>query len=334
MNKIDVQHHIFPPEYVKKLKEIGITESYGQAIPNWTPEKSLTFMKKMGIATAIGSVSTPGVYFKNDEFSKNLARLCNEYFAELKKKYPGKFGGFASLPLPDVQGALEELRYALDELELDGVVLLSNYSGKYLGSSEFEEVFKELDKRKVVVFIHPTDPKEDYDAKLGMPNSLIEAPFETTRTVANLIYTGTMDRYPNICYILAHAGGAIPYLGWKIALTQYAQKDKKPPIMRALHDFLIKGGPETGYKKLKKMYYDTALASGKPTLKALQEFVGSRKIVYGTDFPFGAKFASLALKDLKKSGIFSEEDFKAIDCKNCLELFPQLNRVKNRQPRL
>ena len=99
-HRIDVQHHIFPPEYVSKLKEIGITESYGQPIPNWTPDKSLAFMKKMGIATAIGSVSTPGVYFKNDEFSRHLARLCNEYFAELKIKYPGKFGGVASLPCP------------------------------------------------------------------------------------------------------------------------------------------------------------------------------------------------------------------------------------------
>ncbi len=324
MNKIDVQHHILPPEYVKILKEIGITESYGQPIPNWTPEESLAFMKKMGITAVIGSISTQGVYFENDEFSKNLARLCNGYFAELKKKYPGKFGGFASLPLPFVQGALEELRYALDELKLDGVVLLSNYEGKYLGDKTFEDVFKELNKRKAVVFIHPTDPKGDYDAKLGMPNSLIEAPFETTRTVANLIYTGTMDRYPDIRYILAHAGGTIPYLGWKIALTQYTQKDKKTPIMRTLYDFIIKGGPETGLQKLKNMYYDTTLASSKPTLLALQEFAGSKHIVYGTDFPFGAKFASLAVKDLEKFG-FSEEDRKAIDYGNCLELFPQLH---------
>jgi predicted TIM-barrel fold metal-dependent hydrolase len=323
MNKIDVQHHILPPEYVKKLKDIGITESYGQPIPNWTPEKSLAFMKKIGIATAIGSVSTPGVYFKNDEFSRDLAHLCNEYSAELKKKYPGKFGGFASLPLPFVQGALEELKYALDELKLDGVVLLSNYNGKYLGDESFEDVFNELNKRKAVVFIHPTDPKGDYDAKLGMPNSLIEAPFETTRAVANLIYTGTMDRYPDIRYILAHGGGTIPYLGWKIALMQYSQKDKKPPIMRTLWDFLIKGGPVTGLQKLKNMYYDTTLASSKTTILALQEFVGSKHIVYGTDFPFGAKFASLALKDLKNFG-FSEEDRKAIDYKNCLNLFPQL----------
>ena len=325
-HRIDVQHHIFPPEYVSRLKEIGITESYGQPIPNWTPDKSLAFMEKMGISTAIGSVSTPGVYFKNDEFSRDLAHLCNEYFAELKKKYPGKFGGFASIPLPFVQGALEELRYALDELKLEGIILLSNYKGKYLGSSEFEEVFKELDKRKAVVFIHPTDPKGDYDAKLGMPNSLIEAPFETTRAVANLIYTGSTDRYPNIRYILAHAGGAIPYLGWKIALTQYIQENKKPPIMRTLYDFLVKGGPETGLVKLKNMYYDTALSSGKATLKALGEFAGSKRIVYGTDFPFGAKFASLALKDLRKYEEFLEEDFEAIDHKNCFDLFGHLER--------
>ena len=99
--RIDVHHHILPPEYVLKLKEIGITEAIGVSFHEWSPEKSLAFMKKVGIAIAITSISTPGVYFKDDTFSRNLARSCSEYMAELKRKYPGKFGGFASMPLPD-----------------------------------------------------------------------------------------------------------------------------------------------------------------------------------------------------------------------------------------
>lgn len=329
--RIDVQHHIAPPEYVSMLKEIGITEAFGQPILVGTPEKSLAFMKKAGIATAIASVSTPGVYFKNDEFSRKLTHICNEYYAKLKKDHPGKFGGFASLPLPDVPGSLIELSYALDELKLDGVVLLSNYQGKYLGSSEFNKLFEELDRRKVVVFIHPTDPKGEYNPKLGMPNSLIEAPFETTRAVANLIYTGTLDKYQNIRFILAHGGGTIPYLGWKTALIQYIQKDKKPAILASLYDFFIKGGPETGLKKLKNMYYDTALASNQITIKALKEFAGPKQIVFGSDFPFGSKFVPWAIKDIEKHSGFNAEELAAVDYQNCHKLFPPLKKDTKRE---
>jgi predicted TIM-barrel fold metal-dependent hydrolase len=323
-HRIDVHHHIIPSEYVTELKKIGITEAFGVAFPEWSPEKSLAFMKKEGIATAITSISTPGVYFKDDAFSRNLARSCNEYMAELKRKYSGKFGGFASMPLPDVKGALDELKYALDDLKLDGVCLMTHYKGKYLGNKEFEEVFKELNQRKSVVFIHPTDPVGAYDPELGISNALIEAPFETTRAVTNLIYTGTTDRYADIRYILSHGGGTIPYLAWRIALIKYGQENKKTPILRSLYDLIIKGGPESGLKILKNMHYDTALTSSPYALKALQEFAGPLRIVFGSDFPF-AKVARIVAKNLRKYNDFSEEEFMAIDNKNCLELFPNLS---------
>lgn len=323
--RIDVHHHILPPEYVLKLKEIGVTEAYGIPFPEWGPEKSMAFMKKVGIATAITSISTPGVYFRDDEFSRDLARSCNEYMAELKHKYPGKFGGFASIPLPDVKGALDELKYALDELKLDGVCLLTHYKGKYLGNHEFDEFFKELNRRKAVVYIHPTDPAGQYDPELGMSNALIEAPFETTRAVTNLIYTGSTDRYPDICYILSHGGGTIPYLAWRVALVKYAQENKKPPLLKSLYDFIIRGNPESGLKILRSMYYDTALTSSPYALKALQEFVGPSRIVFGSDYPF-AKLAPIVAKNLRKYTDFSDEDFETVDYKNCLELFPRLEK--------
>lgn len=321
--KIDTHHHVIPPGYISMLESNNIKESMGVSFPDWDAEKSLSFMKKHDIEMAVTSISSPGVYFKDEEFSKDLARLCNEYMFNLKNSYPKRFGGFASLPLPDVKGALTELKYALDELKLDGVCLLSNYQGKYLGDIDYDEIFVELNKRKSIVFIHPTDPGENFDSKLGIPNALIEAPFDTTRTVGNLIFTGTIERYPDIRYILSHGGGTIPYLAWRLALIEYGHENKKPPILKSLYDFIIKGGPESGLKILKDMYYDTALTSSPYALKALQEFAGPGRIVFGSDFPF-AKVSSLVTNNLRKYNDFSAEEFKLIDYKNCNELFPQL----------
>jgi predicted TIM-barrel fold metal-dependent hydrolase len=326
--RIDVHHHVLPPKYVSMLRDIGVTESYGHPLDKWsrTPEESLRFMAKLDIDAAITSISTPGVYFADDDFSGRLARACNDYMVQLKLDHPGKFGGFASVPLPNVAGALSELEYALDELGLDGVCLMTHYKGKYLGGSEFDEFFDELNARKAVVFVHPTDPVGTYNSGLTISNAIIEAPFETTRAVANMIYTGLAERCSDIRFILSHGGGTIPYLGWKIALIKYQQENKRPPVLTALYDFLIKGGPVSGLRILQRMYYDTALISDRPAIKALVEFVGGQRIVFGTDFPFAAKLATLVLKNLTKCDGLSEEDLNAIDHLNGEELFPQFRR--------
>lgn len=323
MEKIDVHHHITPGEYVNKLSSIGITESYGQPFPKWTPETSLSFMKKLGIDAAVMSISTPGICLKDDQFAKSLARTCNDYMAEVKKNYPGRFGGFATIPLANIPDAIEELNYAMDGLNLDGVGLFTHYNGKYLGDPAFEDFFVELNKRKAVVYIHPTDPIGQYDPNLEIANSLIEAPFETTRAVTNLIHSGTTKRHPDVRYILSHGGGTVPYLAWRIALSMYVKKEARPSVLRMIYDFMIEGGPVSGLKVLRNMYYDTALSSSPYALRAMQELVGSSHIVFGTDLPFSEKVAPLAVKDLKKYPGFSEEDFKAIDYKNCHRLFPQ-----------
>jgi len=324
MQKIDVHHHITPKFYTKKLESIGITESYGQPFPKWTPETSLAFMKKLGVDIAVISISTPGVTLKDDSFSKDIARYCNDYMAKVKKEYPGKFGGFASIPLLNTQDAIYELKYALDELKLDGIGLLTHYKGRYLGDSFFDDFFAELNKRKAVVFIHPTDPVGQYDPNLEIANSLIEAPFETTRAVTNLIFTGATDRFPDIKYILSHGGGTIPYLAWRIALSKYVKKESRPSILRMIYDFVIDGGPETGLKILKEMYYDTALTSRPYALKAMQEFVGSSQIVFGSDLPFAQKVAPMVAKDLEKYEGFTDEELNAVEYENCLKLLPSL----------
>lgn len=319
-NRIDVHHHILPHKIVSKFKEMGITEGLGVPLPDWNTKKSLTFMKKNNITAAVTSIGIPGTV--DPVQLRELARSCNEYAASLKREY-SVFASLACLPLPDVAGAVDELKYALDDLELDGVGLFTHYNGTYLGDKEFDPLFKELSQRKAVVFVHPIDPPEQYNTELTMPAALIEAPFETTRAVANLIYTGTTTRYPHIRYILSHGGGTIPYLAWRIALVQYIQENKKPSVVRALYDFYIKKGPHTGLETLKKMYYDTALTSSGPALKALHEFAGPAHIMFGTDYPFAAHLAPYVTKDLENHG-FSQKDFDAIYYGNALELFPQL----------
>ncbi len=323
--KIDVHHHILPKKYVSKLHEIGMTGALGVPLPKWSPEISLAFMKKTGIDRAMTSISAPGVCWKDADFSKMLARLCNEEMAALKRDYPGKFGGFASVPLPEMRGALEEVRYAFDELHLDGVCLMTHYKGTYLGDQAFQPLFDELNARHAVVYIHPTDPAGAYDPRLAYANALIEAPFETTRAVANLMYTGTTDRCPNIRYILSHGGGTIPYLAWRLALIQYAQENTKPPLLKSLYDFIIKGGPESGLNILRRMYYDTALTSSPYALSALCEFAGSSHIVFGSDYPF-AQTASIVAKNLEKYDGFSQDDLQAIYRRNCLNLFPDIGQ--------
>ena len=137
INKIDVHHHIFPKEYVDALKSVGVSETYGHDFPKWTVDTSFKKMKENGIKMAMLSISTPGIYPEVENlpegFSENLARQTNEIMADCKRKYPQSFGGFATIPLLNTEAAIEELRYAMDELNLNGVCLLTNYKGKYLG---------------------------------------------------------------------------------------------------------------------------------------------------------------------------------------------------------
>ena len=152
---IDVHHHIVPKEYVKSLSDEGVKKALGVRFPNWNANKAIEVMDRNGISTSMISISAPGVYFKDKDpsmkLARELSRQTNETCAGLIEDHPGRFGAFATLPLPDVDAALEELKYALDELKLDGVFLLSNYDGYYLGDPCFDKLFSELNRRKAVV---------------------------------------------------------------------------------------------------------------------------------------------------------------------------------------
>ena len=329
INKIDVHHHIFPAEYVNALKEAGVEKTLGVVFPKWTVDTSFKNMKENGVKIAMQTISSPGVYFKGqtfpEGFSERLARLTNEIIAENMHKYPDRFGGFATIPMLNQQAAIEELKYALDVLKLNGVCLLTNYNGKYLGHPDYELFFKELNKRNAVLYIHPTDPGDDYDFDLGIPNALIEVTFDTTRAVTNMMYNGILDKYPDIRYILSHGGGTIPYIAWRLAAIEYGQNGKRTPVIKTLYDFLVHREPTKGLNHLRKMYYDTANVSGDYALRALQSFVSSDHIVFGTDLCI-SKLASIITKNLSTDSDFNQETYNKMAYGNCLNLFPSLEK--------
>ena len=324
-NKIDVHHHIFPEEYVDTLKEVGVEKSLGVKLPKWNTLTSLKKMKENGIQKAIVSITAPGVYFPEAEasegFPEELARIANKSIAKLIKEYPEKFGGFATLPMLNQDAALDELSYALDELKLNGVCLFTNYKGKYVGHQDFDAVFRELNKRKSVVFLHPTDPGEDYKPNLDMPTAFLEAPFDSTRAVANLMQQGTLDKYPDIRFILSHGGGTIPYLAWRLASIEYLQTGKRMPLFRIFYDYLVNKEPSKGLNHLRNMYYDTATVSGEYQVKTLQKFAGPDHIVYGSDLCIST-LASIVTKNLEKDGDFTEKEYDLMSYGNCFKLFP------------
>ncbi|MGD9397923.1 MAG: amidohydrolase family protein [Candidatus Thorarchaeota archaeon] len=322
---IDLHHHLIPDFYVKDLAKRGITELSGVPIPTYNPEECLKDMDKVGIDKAILSIPASGLHIKNNGFFTGLAKKTNAYLAEMIRKHPARFGALASIPLPNIDAAFAELDYAMDELHLDGVVLLSNSDGMYLGDPELEEFFAELNRRKAVVFVHPDDPPFADMRKPDVPVVHIEWPFDTTRAVANMVYGGVLDRNPNIRFILPHGGGAVPYLAWRISILEYRQRDKVKKL-RSLYDLILrKQGPATGLRLLKNMYYDTTAVTAPSSLRTLKELLDPSHIVLGTDLGAAPRLmASLVLSDLKSSEIFDEEDLKSIARKGALELFPRL----------
>jgi predicted TIM-barrel fold metal-dependent hydrolase len=267
-------------------------------------------MDRHAISTAITSIAEPGIYFGDRLFARDLARRCNEFSAQLIHEYPQRFGAFAILPLPYVDEALYELEYALDTLKLDGVVLLSSVDGRYPGDPMFDEVFTELNRRKAIVFLHPTVPTINSGLKLDLPQFLIEFVFDTTRAATNLVYSGTLERCPDIRFILAHAGGTIPYLAYRISMGQ----------------IMIPGAPQGVMTYLKRFYYDTALSFYANALRSLQELVDTSHILFGSDYPFAPEIAThFTVQGIQNYDGFDEQMRKSVEWESARVLFPRFS---------
>jgi predicted TIM-barrel fold metal-dependent hydrolase len=301
--KIDVHHHFVPKEYLAALTSVGIKNAVGEPFPQWDIESTLAFMDRQGIAIAINSISAPGIYFGNTDFTHKLARKCNEISAHVVSEYPQRFGAFAILPLPDIEASIVELEYALDSLNLDGVVLLTNFDGIYLGDAYYDELFYELNRRKVVVLVHPSIPPLDTLPVIIKP-AVLEFVFDTTRAIANLIHRGATKRFPDIRFIFSHGGGTVPFIAWRITY-----------------------GNKKIINQLKRFYYDTAVSATPYALSSLLSLVEPTQVLYGSDYPFSPERVVTQMNEGLQSYDFEREDFKQIVQQTALTLFPRFKET-------
>ncbi|BDB28675.1 amidohydrolase (plasmid) [Cupriavidus sp. P-10] len=324
LRRIDVHAHYIPDQYRNALEAAGQGKPSGMpAIPPWSVERHLGMMDQVDIATAMLSISAPGLHFGDDAAARRLARYCNEEGAKAVQAYPARFGLFAALPLPDVDGSLAELRYAFDTLRADGVVMESNYHSIYLGDARLDPIFAELNRRKATVFIHPTDPYcpccqgqaqtpgQPPLPPLGYPYPMIEFIFETTRAVFNLILTGTLEKYPDIRIIVPHAGAAVPVLAARVG---------------AINGLLKLGRNKTSVDAaIRKLYYDLAGAPEPVALSALLQVADPARVLYGSDYPFTpAPIAADLAGILDRSPRLTPAMRQAFMRDNALPLFPRL----------
>ncbi|NHJ47323.1 MAG: amidohydrolase [Asgard group archaeon] len=317
---IDMHHHTIPPFYRSALEKSGVKIAAGLAIPEWSPEIAIKVLNKNKISLAMTSI-LPGVYFPN---SPDIVRKCNEYAAELKNRFPTRFGAFASLPMLDSEKALNELDFVLDELQLDGVALVSNFDGKYLGDQQFEEVIAELNRRKITVFVHPSEPLDP-----DIPEEFcwaIDSALDTTRAVMSLLYSGYLERYSNVNFILSHVGGIVPYLAKRIALGQLEESNKMKFDL-GMFDYLPNFQKvNNGIELLKKLYYDTLAPARNAAYKTVLDLVDHTHLVLATDYVWLPKnFLPLKIAEVKR--YFDNESLRAIFQDNPLRLFPHLREV-------
>jgi predicted TIM-barrel fold metal-dependent hydrolase len=310
---IDTHHHIFPPNFTKwNLKRMTDDSPTfpGSFYTNWSPQYSLDQMDKNGVATAIGSMTSPGVWFGDSAEGRRNARDCNEYGAKLVQDHPGRFGMWGAIPLPDTEGSLREIEYVYDTLKLDGIGLLTSYDdGKLLGHPNFSPVLEELDRRKAIIFVHPTI------SCCGMPirhvnRVQIDFPTDTTRTITDLIYSESLMRFPNIRWIFSHGGGTVLMLTPRLAGAGLSPEERAAVI------------PNGFEHELQKLYYDVASVALSPVpMAAVFKAIPMEHLLFGSDIPFFTIERIAAATDKFE---ISAADLRKIQRENALELLPRL----------
>jgi len=304
-HRIDVHHHHTPPPYLAAITARNIPGP----VRDWIPEKSIADMDKAGVATAMTSITTPAMRFLDDRGARKVARECNDYTAKLVADSRGRFGMFAVMPMPYVEGTLHEIAYALDTLKADGIALLTSYGDKWLGDPAFTPVMEELNRRGAIVYTHPTTANCCGNLIPDVPESIIEWGTDTTRTIASLVFSGTAARFRDVKLIFSHGGGTLPFLTERFV--------RLPQINKSLAA-RVPNGVEA---ELKRFYYDTAQAAHPYALASLTRLIPVSQIVFGTDYPY--RTAIDHVKGLADYG-FSAADLQAIDRENAVRLMPRL----------
>ncbi|MFE5814797.1 amidohydrolase family protein [Streptomyces sp. NPDC056479] len=305
--RIDVHQHLVPALYRDALARAGIVEAGGRAVPDWSPEAALEAMDLLGTETAILSVSTPGTGFLTDpDEAAGLARRLNDHCAGLSAGHPARLGWFATLPMPDVAASAREAERALAELGADGVVLLANNRGGYLGAEGQDALWRVLDAHGAVVFVHPAElPAPAVD---GIPPFAADFLLDTTRAAYLLVRNGVPGRYPNIRFVLSHGGGFVPYASHRMAVAIASDLGRSPGDV--LEDF-------------RGFYFDTALSSSPAALPTLLAFARPGHILFGSDWPFAPAAAGQYFASGLDSGV-DPGTLTAVNRTNAEALFPRL----------
>jgi 6-methylsalicylate decarboxylase len=306
--RIDVHHHAVPPFYVKAMeKEILAT---GHPLPPWTPAASIEAMDKNGVATAMLSPMTRVVQDSlsdKSERARSLARQNNDYTQQLVRDYPGRFGHFAALPLPDTEGSLREIEYAFDTLKADGIGLWTSYRDKWPGDPIFAPVYEELNRRKAILFIHSAPPSCCRTLQPGVADSTVEYDFDIARAVVSYLKSDSFRRYPNIRFIFPHSGGTLPVLANRVSEAIPEKRSEK-----AAAEII---------DEVRHVYFDVAHATYPAPLAAITKLIPTSQILFGSDYPIVPY--PVTESPLDRFG-FSASDLKAIDRGNAERLFPRL----------
>jgi predicted TIM-barrel fold metal-dependent hydrolase len=305
-HRIDVHHHISPPTWLDAVKSI---KKDNPPMANWSVQKTLEDMDKGGVATSVTSPTTPQVTGLDKATAARVARESNEYAKKLETDYPGRFGTFAMLPFPHIDECLKEIGYAFDTLKVDGVGCMTSYGDKWLGYSEFEPVWEELNRRKATVYTHPTGANCCVNLVRGIDEAYIEYGTDTTRSIFSLIFGGASQKYKDINWIWSHGGGALTAFAERFLV----QAISRPPYAGKFTRATVEG-------ELKRFYYDTAQVANNVTLAAMAQLMPISQIVYGTDFPY--RTAAEHTKGVTE--FFKGNDLKAIDRENAFRLIPRL----------
>ena len=310
---IDVHAHLLPDFYVQQATAAGHAHPDGMGgWPTWSVETHLDLMDRNAIETAMLSMSSPGVHFGDDKAARGLARRVNEYTADLTRDHPGRFGNFVSLPLPDVDASLEEIAFAYDELDADGVALLTHTHGVYLGDQRLEPVFAELDRRRAVVFLHPTSPVCWEQSALGRPRPMVEYIFDTARTVTDLVMAGVLTRHANLQVIVPHGGGAVPVLADRVNefMSLFLPVEETPSL--------------DAVQQLRGLYYDMAGTAFPRQVPALLGLVDPDRVLFGSDYcwtPPPLADAHIAAIDAAESPV-DGTTWRSLTTANAQRLFP------------
>ena len=313
---IDVHHHVVLPEYEQALVRSRARDPSKPLRKNSVASEAITAMNSLGIAQAVvNPLSVAGVHHGSDADARHLCESVGEALARFVSDAPKTLGFFAPLPYPDVEGSLKQMAHALDDLHADGVILLTNQNGVYVGDVRGEALWAEMDRRGVVCFIHPARTANLDALHLKLWPAVVEYPFETTRVAANLIYNGFMAKYPNIKWILAHAGGCLPYISYRLNLM--AEQDDEKPAFAERH-------PEGPAPYVGQFYFDTAISGSRAAMLALTEVAQAGHVMYGSDWPYVDRHMVREQGEtLQQPDLFAPERFGMLERGNAARLFPR-----------